>query len=77
MSFCFRDGFPTFSYIIDHEPPSLPEAYLEKSGGVLGCQPLGVPLASKGYMPGILINILQCPGQPHNTESSSPRCSEC
>lgn len=32
--------------------------------------------ASSGSRPGKLINILQCPAQPHNRELSGPKCLE-
>lgn len=34
----------------------------------------GIMLARTGWRPGMLGNILQCTGQPHNKELSSPEC---
>ena len=36
-----------------------------------------MPLASSGWGPGMLLNILQCPGHPHSMEWSSPKRQEC
>ena len=38
---------------------------------------VGLLLASTGWRPGILLNILQCTGRPHDKGLSGPKCQWC